>query len=130
MDNFIDLDKYYPNIRTKIWKNNDLKNVIAKMATIRTVATNGASTQLCFWVTHLDRRTYRKAKMLFFRFLDICFHQHLSRIWVGPEWKWDRNYSLLHIIHMCWDRKEWSMADEGNVVVKHGLVDPGGLDEE
>ena len=29
---------------TLVWKNNDLKNVIAKMATISTVATNGAST--------------------------------------------------------------------------------------
>ena len=44
MDYFIDLDKYYPNIETTMWKNNDSKNVIAKMATISTVATKGAST--------------------------------------------------------------------------------------
>ena len=43
MDYFIDLDKYYPNVKTEMWKNNDLKNVIAKIATISTVATNGAS---------------------------------------------------------------------------------------
>ena len=44
MDYFIDLDKYYPNIKTKMWKNNDLKNARAKMATISAVATNSAST--------------------------------------------------------------------------------------
>ena len=44
MDDFIDLDKYYPNIMRKRWKNNDLINVITKMATISTVATNGTST--------------------------------------------------------------------------------------
>ena len=37
---FIDLDKYYSSIKTKMWKNNSLKNLIAKMAT------NGASTLL------------------------------------------------------------------------------------
>ena len=46
VDYFIDLDKYYRSIKMKMWKNNDLKNLIAKMATISTVATNGAST-LC-----------------------------------------------------------------------------------
>ena len=46
MDYFTDLDKYYPSIETKMWKSNDLRNVIEKMATISRVATNGAST-LC-----------------------------------------------------------------------------------
>ena len=44
MDYFIDLNKHYPNIKTKIWKNNDLKNVRAKMVTISTVPINGATT--------------------------------------------------------------------------------------
>ena len=42
----MDLDQYYQSVKTKMWKNNDLKNVLAKMATISTVATNGASTLL------------------------------------------------------------------------------------
>ena len=49
MDYFIDLDKYYPSIKTKMSKI-DFKNVIAKMATISTVATNGASTYVCVHV--------------------------------------------------------------------------------
>ena len=44
VDYFIDLDQSYPSIKTKIWKINDLKTVIAKMATINTVVTNDAST--------------------------------------------------------------------------------------
>ena len=44
MDYFIDLDEYNRNTKTKMWKNNDSKNVIAKMAIHSTVATNGAST--------------------------------------------------------------------------------------
>ena len=47
MHYFIDSDKYYPNIKTKMWKNNDFKTVMAKMATISTVATYGASTLIC-----------------------------------------------------------------------------------
>ena len=52
MDYFIDSDKYYPNIKTKMWKNNDFKTVMAKMATISTVVCVGAQgciyTNLCF----------------------------------------------------------------------------------
>ena len=46
MDPFIDLDKYYPSMKTTMWKNSDLKNLISKMATISTVATNGVFTLL------------------------------------------------------------------------------------
>ena len=43
MDYFIDLDKYYLIIKTKMWQNNDSKNIIARMATI---SKSGTST-LC-----------------------------------------------------------------------------------
>ena len=44
-------DKYHPSIKTKMWKNNDLKSLIAKTATISTMATNGASTLYLFIFT-------------------------------------------------------------------------------
>ena len=44
MDYSIELDKYDPGMKMKMWKNNDLQNVVVKMATIGTVATNDAST--------------------------------------------------------------------------------------
>ena len=45
-----------------MWKNNDLKKLIAKMATISTVATNGASTLLL---------PHRFHKVFFFE--ELCF---------------------------------------------------------
>ena len=53
MNYFIELDKYYPSIKTKMWKNNELKNVIAKMAT------NGASTTLLCAEDRRRRRAVR-----------------------------------------------------------------------
>ena len=46
MDYLKDLHEYYQSIKLKMWKNNDSKNLIVKIATVGTLATSGAFT-LC-----------------------------------------------------------------------------------